>query len=295
MTPAPPLRLGLVGAGRWGRNYISTIEEMEAAELAVVATSRDDWRAVMDSSLVDGVIIATPPALHAEMTTAAITAGLPILVEKPLTLDLDEASELVALAKSRPSIVLVDHIYLFHLAYRELRRRARSKAQIDSITAVGGNRGPFRSDASPLWDYGTHYVAMCLDLLGEEPDSASLRVLEREHTTDGLGELAEITLGFPGGTEAELVVGNLMNAKERRFEVSGQGWSLVFDDLSTRPLIEIDQAGLEKPIEVLPVPPLSQAVKDFVAAIRLGEPSTESLELAARTVAALDGLTAGPT
>ena len=140
------VRLGVIGAGRWGRNIIRTLRGMSAADLAWVAsrnptarefagrgcTVEEGWRGLLRRPGIDGIAIATPPALHAEMTAAAISAGLPVFVEKPLTCDVGEAERLLDLAAARRGYVLVDHVHLFSHAYRELkagcRRSARSRA-----------------------------------------------------------------------------------------------------------------------------------------------------------------------
>jgi len=76
-----PLRLGLVGAGRWGRNYIRTIAELEDVVLARLASRAPDaaalagdgcavaadWSELITAGDLDGVIVATPPATHADI------------------------------------------------------------------------------------------------------------------------------------------------------------------------------------------------------------------------------------
>ncbi len=176
-----PARLALIGAGRWGRNYIRTIDEMPDAEIAVLCSSNPDigrfapegattttnWRRALTITDVDGVIIATPPAAHAETACAAIEMGLPVMVEKPLTLDLAQAERIKRRAEALKVPVLVDHTLLFHPAYKTLKSLGRKIGPIRRIRACGGNWGLFRDDTPPLWDYGAHDVAMSIDLIGE--------------------------------------------------------------------------------------------------------------------------------
>ena len=81
---AAQLRLGLLGAGRWGRNYIRTIAASAGVRLARLASRNPDsanlvppdcvifadWREMLDARALDGVIVATPPGVHAEMALA---------------------------------------------------------------------------------------------------------------------------------------------------------------------------------------------------------------------------------
>ena len=89
------IRLGLIGAGRWGRIYMNTLDQMADVALSALASSNpqsrdlvgedvalhEDWRDLVNAGGVDGVIVATPPASHAEIVHAALEAGLPVLVE----------------------------------------------------------------------------------------------------------------------------------------------------------------------------------------------------------------------
>ncbi|MEE9275734.1 MAG: Gfo/Idh/MocA family oxidoreductase, partial [bacterium] len=116
-----PLRLGLIGAGRWGRAYIRTLKSMAGVELARLCSANPespklagpgcrvtgDWRELAGAEDLDGLILATPPGLHAEMAGAAAAAGLPVMIEKPLTLDLDEALRLQETFERTGTAVLV--------------------------------------------------------------------------------------------------------------------------------------------------------------------------------------------
>ena len=133
------VRLGLVGAGRWGRSFLLTVPTVAGARLSRIASGNPetrglvprgcvvvpDWREVACARDLDGVIIATPPRLHAEMARAALAAGLAVLVEKPLTMDSGEARGLLGLASELGGLVLVDHTHLFHPGYGVLKERAR--------------------------------------------------------------------------------------------------------------------------------------------------------------------------
>lgn len=285
-----PLRLGLIGAGAWGRNYVRTVPEIKGLSLARVARSKDDWRKVAGARDLDGVIIAAPTPLHVEMASYAVEHGLPVLVEKPLTIELVEAEALLGLAQERRVPVLVEYTYLFHPAFQALKERAKRMDRIRAIRSFGGNRGPFRKDTPPLWDYGTHDVAMCLDLLGEEPRSS--RADRQEAPKRSKGENLTLRLLFGSGLEAELNVGNGMKERQRRFEVYGERQALVFDDLEPKKLSlhDLDREGrlrAGKPLEAEEELPLTRAVKAFAGAILSDSRDLSSLELARSVTAVL--------
>ncbi|MGH9195413.1 MAG: Gfo/Idh/MocA family protein [Acidimicrobiia bacterium] len=301
------IRLGLIGAGRWGLNVIRTINETDGVELKRLGSRNpravtfvpsgcevsQDWREVATASDLDGVIITTPPALHAEMSTAAVEAGLPVMVEKPLTLSLEEAEKLRARVQEHSGYVFVDHTLLFHPAYIKLCSLAESLGAVERVMSVGGNKGPFGKQCPPFWDYAAHDLAMILVLLGESPSSVTGGVVESRETEDGYGEMGEAELTFPSGAKAEISTGNLRDSKIRRVEVSFEESVIVFDDLAVDKLVqyERDHEGPGKPIEIRAELPLTTAVTSFAGMIQGGDmSSTGSLDLGVEVVRILEQL-----
>ncbi len=283
------IRLGLIGAGRWGKNFIRTIRGLDGVTLSALCSRHPDSRSLVDSpctilrdwhdlvgnDLCDGVIIATPPDIHAEILGAMIRARIPSMVEKPLTLDLQEALDLQQLLRQNPTPVLVDHTYLFHPAYRELKRLSSQLGPIRSIQSEGGGPGPFRPNYTALWDYGPHDISMCLDLMNQTPHSVTCRACERNQ-----GGNYECDLFFPDNVRASIKVGNLASAKVRILTVRHDEHSLTFDDLSPQKLW-LDST----PITVAEKLPLQTAVEALVSGIRSG--TTEPLDLAVEVIRTL--------
>ena len=290
-----PLELGLIGAGRWGRIYIRTLRTLGGVRLARVASSNPetpglvgcpvtpDWRQLAEDGSLDGVIVATPPALHAEMTRAAVARGLPVLVEKPLTMDEDEARALTSFVRDEGGLVIVDHVHLFHPAYRALKERAAGLGPIRSIRSAGGGPGPSRDDAPVLWDWGSHDVAMCLDLLGAVPEGARARRLEQRRE----GEIVSLRLDFPGGARADVEVGNIMEQKTRRLSVATDRGTHVYDGLAAAPLVFRRDGEPDEAIGVAATPALDCAIMAFADAIRDGSRDLISLRLGLDTVTVL--------
>lgn len=253
-----------------------------------------DWREVAEADDLDGVIIATPPALHAGMTRAALKAGLPVLVEKPLTMDLGEARELLAFAEKQGGFVLVDHIHIFSAAWGALKREAGNHGPVRAIDAVAGNWGPFRSDVPVLWDWGPHDFAMCCDLLRRPAEAVSVKQVETRRKQEGFAEILDLEAGFGNGILARITFGNLMTERKRHFRVHFDTCSLVYDDMAAAKLMRHPAPnGLGKPLgpgEPLPVdgdPPMNRLLFAFARAIREGSRALASLRLGVRVVEAL--------
>jgi predicted dehydrogenase len=189
-----PLRLGVVGTGPWGRNYARTIAGMSEVTLARVA-GRADWHDLVRAGDVDAMVVAVPPAAQPEIALAAIEAGRPLLLEKPLALSTEAAERIAAAAAAHSVLVMVDHVHLFHPAWEELKRAAAQRGPVRSIEAAAGGPGPYRAGVSTLWDWGPHDVAMCLDLLGA-PQAVDAECLEARPAGAGSAERLRLDLQF---------------------------------------------------------------------------------------------------
>ncbi|MCH7935559.1 MAG: Gfo/Idh/MocA family oxidoreductase [Proteobacteria bacterium] len=300
------LRLGLIGAGPWGRIYIRTIDGLDGVTLARLASRNpespglvgpgceihQDWREMIKTNDLDGVIIATPPPLHAEMTLATVDRDLPVLVEKPLTLDVAEAEAVLDRARSKGAIVLVDHIHLYSAAWEALKRESRCLGPLHAVSTIAGKWGPFRKNTPMLWDRGSHDVAMCIDLAGRPPDRATAYFIETRETPEGRGSALALELGF-GDVAGRIAVGNLYKDKHRLFTAVFEDGELIYDDtrdgdgklrLKTTP---DDPGGTFK---LGPGLPLDRAVLAFAAAIALGAPDADDAELGLDVVRTLSRL-----
>jgi predicted dehydrogenase len=297
------IRLGLIGAGPWGRRYIETIGRLDGVRLTRLASRNPespqlvgdacaidtDWRATVAADDIDGIIIATPPALHCEMARAAVEAGLPVLVEKPLTLGSAEAESLLAAAVAADGLVMVDHIHLYSPAYRRLKELAGDMGAIREIRGENGDRGPFRPDTPVLWDWGSHDVALCLDLAGQVPERITARRLEHRQGQKNGGETIALTLGFADGLEASITLGNLFESRRRSLEVHFDGGVLTYDDTAADKLTRRKPSSAEaQAVAVDGTPPLDRVIGAFARAIEQGAPDLSGLRLGAEVVSVLE-------
>ncbi len=301
------IRLGLIGAGRWGRNYIKTIAAIDGLRLARLASRNpesrslvdkeciisNDWKEVSKARDIDGVIVATPPRLHAEMTETAVTHGRAVLVEKPLTLDLGQARDLRRFVAEAHGFVMVEHTLLFHPAYRALKELAPGLGPVRAIGGELGRQGPYRMDTPVLWDWGAHAIAFCLDLMGAPPEAAQAECLEQRVVEDGRQENYLLSLTFSGDVSANIRIGNKMD-KRRRFAVHFDTAVLVYNDHTpaklTRHPPTTDFANPEGSGEAIGVPrtlPLEVAVREFGQAIATDSHDLASLDLGVAVVSVL--------
>ena len=110
------LKIGVIGAGAWGRNHVRTVAGLAEGELTAVcdtdAKIRERVARQYPGTLVtadvaallgavDAVIVASPATTHAAVARQALEAGKPVLVEKPFALSVRDAEAVAKLSAER--------------------------------------------------------------------------------------------------------------------------------------------------------------------------------------------------
>ena len=124
MSNAKTINIALIGYGFVGKTFHAPlIQSIEGLNLAIVA-SRDEEKvkrdlpdvtviaspeAAIQHPEVDLVVIASPNATHAPLARLALNSGKNVVVDKPFTLDMQEARELIALAEEKQRVLSVFH------------------------------------------------------------------------------------------------------------------------------------------------------------------------------------------
>ena len=129
---------------------------------------------------LDGVVIATPTALHAKQATTALERGLAVFCQKPLGRDASETRSVVEAARAADRLLAVDLSYRFTAAARALRDEVRSgalgavaAADLTFHNAYGPDKDWFysreRAGGGCLIDLGVHLVDLALWVLDFPP------------------------------------------------------------------------------------------------------------------------------
>lgn len=129
-----PLRIALIGAGNMGRQHYHRLQRIAGARLCAVADPQGqafaadagvpwfgDHRRLLEEARPQAAIVANPNNLHVATALDCLAAGVPLLLEKPVGVQLDEVSELVAVARRSGVPLLVGH----HRRHNPLVVRAR--------------------------------------------------------------------------------------------------------------------------------------------------------------------------
>ena len=300
-----PVRLGVVGAGRWGRNIIKTVASLPAVELAGVVSSNpdtqrlvptgcpvvSDWRELIDRIPAEGVVIATPPATHFAIAEASIRAGLHALIEKPLSLNVEEAERILSLARYHHRVVMTEFTQLFNPKFQALLASLPILSGIRSILTRAGNFGPIRTDTPVLWDWGAHELSMLITLVAGVPLTITAERIAQGLCGQGEESLWKVACSFHSGIRSETVIGNMM-PRCRKVAVFGASGALLFDDFGDTPLSFhaghqqfAFPEGAGEPIVVGDsTPPLTRSIAEFSAAIRDDHVSYDSANIGVEVV-----------
>jgi predicted dehydrogenase len=261
-----PVRIGVLGCGYWGPNHIRNFSMLRSAgaEMAVAA-DRDEARrrhvaelypwvrlesdadAVLDDRAIDAVVVATPVHTHYPLARKALEQGKHVLVEKPFVTDPAQADELVALARDKQRVLMVGHTFEYTAAVNRMRELVVSGeiGDVQYIRSLRVNLGLFQKDINVLWDLAPHDVSILLYVLQRMPTHVT--AVGNAHVTEGVEDVAVVTLEFGPSLMANVIVSWLDPRKVREMTVVGNKKMLVYDDISANEKIRVYDKGVEGP------------------------------------------------
>ena len=193
MTVATRPRLGFLGVGWIGRHRMEALARAGVAEVAAVADPQAEAlraaaeaapQAGLAGSLeelleheLDGIVIATPSALHADQAVAALSRGLAVFCQKPLGRDTEETRRVLAAARAADRLLAVDLSYR-HVHALQAAQLVAAEGEIGDVHSLDlvfhnayGPDKPWFTDpelagGGCLIDLGTHLVDLALWFTG---------------------------------------------------------------------------------------------------------------------------------
>jgi len=258
------LRVGVIGAGAWGKNHVRTVATIAEAELAGVCDADPKTREKLTRQYpaahitgdvadllgrVDAVVIASPAATHARVARQCIEAGKPCLVEKPFALSTGDAEAVAQAAAKHDVPVLTGHLLVFHPAVERLRTLVQTGelGRIYYLYGLRVNLGQVRADENALWSFGPHDVSVALYLLGETPVRVAAH--GKSYLQPKVEDVVFLTMEFGSGVLAHVQLSWLDPHKERKLTVVGATKMVVFDDMEAREKLRIYDKGVQRPPE----------------------------------------------
>jgi len=235
----------VIGAGYWGKNHIRTLYELGylggIVEPNKEILSRFNERypdvkgfVSLDEVLKEGgflgYTVATPAESHYKLTKKILEAGKHVLVEKPFTLQMDHAVELVRISEKNNVNLMVGHVLLFHPAIRKIKSLIDNE-KIGNLQYIYSNRlnlGQVRTEENVFWSLAPHDISIFQYFTGSFPKK--IRANGSAFLQDGIHDSTLTQLKYPNGVDGHIFVSWLHPFKEHRLVVIGSEGMVTFED-----------------------------------------------------------------
>jgi predicted dehydrogenase len=228
---AGALRIALVGAGKMGSYHARVITQCPDTTLACIAdpdeaagralAERFDARWVPtldDLATVDAVVVACPTDHHVEWAIAALDARRPVLVEKPISLDVGEVEQLVAEAARRQVPLMSGLLERFNPALMTLLDIVEAPIHVTTV-----RHSPYveRVVIGVAHDLMIHDADLVLRMAGHPPSAVKAQFgYVHPKSEPGSEDVAETSLRFGDEMVASLSASRVSQRKIRALEVA---------------------------------------------------------------------------
>ena len=250
------VRVGLLAYGAIGYEHNLAVQNTDGLRLAAVCDSKPeriaaarelateftgfaDATEMLDSGLLELVVISTPPNSHYRWAKESLVRGIHVVLEKPMALTTAECDELMSLARDKNLLLVVYQNRRFDPDFVTLRSAVASGAIGDVYqfdTFVGGYSRPcdyWHSDAAvsggAIFDWGSHFIDQILNVITDDVAHVSGQNHKRVWTHATNADHAQVTITFATGKQATFIHSDLAAARKPKFYVLGTAGAIVGD------------------------------------------------------------------
>jgi predicted dehydrogenase len=251
-NPPEPLKVGVIGLGRFGRLHSLTLAGLAEAELVGLVARRQesldslaeelpgvpgylDLDQAIDQSGADAWVVACTTADHVPVAQTLLKAGKTVLLEKPIADNLADAESLQPLVKDDSSNLMIGHIVLFNSEFLQLLEESRRQGPISYINCVRHRPASILegfAGENPLHAAMVHDLYATQVLVDRaEPDHFSAQY---HRTSAGAIDIALAQLAWKDGPVASFAASfatpsGMPPRGFDRTEVFGDGWAARID------------------------------------------------------------------
>ena len=261
-TDQKKLKIGIIGLGYWGPNWLRNTLLHPNFELAWIVDSNQltlekfenmyglsqnqvnsNLDKAFELKIPDLVLISTPPATHFELGKFALNSGANVIIEKPVGLNTDETQELVKLSSNLKLQLFVDHTYIFtpqaKFIYETLKKGLLGDLQF--ITSSRLNLGLIQKDVDVIRDLAVHDLAIFDYFIPNKLNSVSAATAT--HLPSIIPSTASINLNYDKNLLAQVGVSWNSPVKVRTMIISGSEKSILWDDTNQSEKIKVYEAS----------------------------------------------------
>ena len=269
------LYVGVIGVGHLGSKHAKTYAGLKNVNMVGVCDTNEeagkkvarkyraayyaDYHGLFDK--VQAVSLAVPTFLHYKIAKEFLENGIHVLIEKPITKTLQEADELLQIAKEKNLIIQVGHIERFNPAVRAI------EPYIEKPKFIECNRlGPFverAADIGVVLDLMIHDIDIILGLVHspvEQIEAVGVRLVSEHEDT------ANVRLTFSDHTVCDLTASRVTKKSTRTIKISQED-SYIYLDYLTRSAVLYRKKNRfikKKRIKIKKEDPLRKELESFV-------------------------------
>src|SRR6202162_2880093 len=240
----------------------------EVAGTTKPATATSDYRTLLNNSTIDGIIIsATPKTTHYAMAKESLLAGKHVFLEKPISLELSEADELIALARSKNLLFSIGYSQRFNPKFAYVKRSIADGTIGQPVSALVsrhitrnlGNKIGGRMKLSPAAMEATHdidFVLWCFE--PRKPVRVYAQLVNKiMQPTHGVPDCVWILVTLDDGSVFTIGAGWVLppaypNFSSTWIEMVGTEGAIMVDDSHRDVSINTMKRGIEFPLSTMP-------------------------------------------
>jgi len=235
--------IAVIGCGYWGKNLVRNFSELGALKYVCdqdkdlvskmafsFGVESKDYQDILEDKDIDGVVIASPAYLHADLAIKALEMKKNVFVEKQLSLNKEEATRMISSAKKNDMNLMVGHLLQYHPIFKKIREIVEL-GELGKLMHVSSSRksmGKIRSEENVIWSFAPHDISMILSLTPQK-----IKNIHSDKATllqEGIADIARVGIEFDQGLKADINISWISPFKEQKLVVTCEKAILVFDD-----------------------------------------------------------------
>jgi predicted dehydrogenase len=248
------INVGLLAYGAIGDEHSLAISAVEGLSLTAVADTNPDRLAaakvlapdittfadslqMLDSGLLNLVVISTPPNSHYYWAKESLNRGINVILEKPMALTVEDCDELMALAASKNLLLVVYQNRRFDADFITIKKLIDDGVigEVFSYESfVGGYSKPcsyWHSDTEvsggAIFDWGSHFIDQILATIPSKVDTVSALNQKRVWDHISNADHADVSITFENGARASFTNSDLAAARKPKFYILGTTGAII--------------------------------------------------------------------
>ena len=229
------VRVGIIGFGRMGITHYSIINTHPAVEMTAIADTStlmlgmikkylpgvrmfEDYKDLLNSGLVDAVIVCTPSAMHYEVCRMAAEKGICVFCEKPFTTSPVQARELADIFEEKGLVNQVGYVYRFDVVFNKVKEMLAQQligkvchvnvqflsSTISKMQPEKGWRSKRENGGGATYEMGSHVIDLMEFFFGKPKKIVG--TLMNQVYSEAVEDISEAQIVYDGGVSANIHV-----------------------------------------------------------------------------------------